>query len=73
MSKEPGAIHEGKLTAQWREENKDKLETPEQLLTRIKQEREARYDQQLQDWKAAVKGWEAKGKPGKKAIKPRRP
>ena len=25
----------GKLTAQWREENKDKLETPEQLLTRI--------------------------------------
>ena len=26
---------EGKLTAQWREENKDKLESPEQLLTRI--------------------------------------
>ena len=23
---------EGKLTAQWREENKDKLETPERLL-----------------------------------------
>ena len=36
---------EGKLTAQWREENKDKLETPEQLLARIKQEREARYEQ----------------------------
>ena len=32
---------EGKLTAQWREENKDKLETPERLLTRIKQERAA--------------------------------
>ena len=28
---------EGKLTAQWREENKDKLEKPEQLLARIKQ------------------------------------
>lgn len=26
---------EGKLTAQWREENKDKLESPERLLTRI--------------------------------------
>ena len=50
---------EGKLTAQWREENKDKLETPEQLLARIKQEREARYEQQLQEWKAAVKEWEA--------------
>ena len=48
---------EGKLTAQWREENKDKLETPEQLLARIKQEREARYGQQLQEWKAA-KEWE---------------
>ena len=32
---------EGKLTAQWREENKDKLGTPEQLLARIKQERKA--------------------------------
>ena len=32
---------EGKLTAQWREENKEKIETPEQLLARIKQERKA--------------------------------
>ncbi len=32
---------EGKLTARWREENKDTLETPEQLLARIKQERKA--------------------------------
>ena len=62
---------EGKLTAQWREENKDKLETPEQLLARIKQERVARYEAQLEDWKTAVKGWEAKGKPGKKPTKPK--
>ena len=26
---------EGKLTAQWREENKDKLETAEQLIVRV--------------------------------------
>ena len=52
---------EGKLTAQWREENKDKLEKPEQLLARIKQEREARYEQQLQEWKAAVKNGMQKG------------
>ena len=64
---------EGKLTAQWREENKDKLEKPEQLLARIKQEREARYEQQLKDWKAAVKEWEAEGKLGKKPSKPRKP
>ncbi len=30
---------EGKLTAQWREENKDKLESSEQLLARIQRER----------------------------------
>ena len=64
---------EGKLTAQWREENKDKTETAEKLLARIKQEREARYEVQLEDWKTAVKGWEAKGKPGKKPAKPRKP
>ena len=61
---------EGKLTAQWREENKDKLETPEQLLARIKQEREARYEQQLQEWKAAVKKWEEGGKSGKRPTRP---
>ena len=64
---------EGKLTAQWREENKDKLEKPEQLLARIKQEREARYEQQLKKWKAAVKKWEEGGKSGKRPARPRIP
>ena len=64
---------EGKLTAQWREENKDKLETPEQLLARIKQEREARYEQQLKEWKAAVKKWEEGGKSGKRPVRLRMP
>ena len=61
---------EGKLTAQWREENKDTLETPEQLLARIKQERAARYKQQLQEWKASVQTWEESGKSGIKPSKP---
>ena len=64
---------EGKLTAQWREENKDKLEKPEQLLARIKQERETRYERKLKEWKAAVKKWEGVGKLGKKPPKPREP
>ena len=64
---------EGKLTAQWREENKDKLETPEQLLARIKQEREARYEQQLQEWKKTVKEWEESGNPGKRPARPPKP
>ena len=61
---------EGKLTAQWREENKDKLETPEQLLARIKQERTGRYEQQLQEWKAAGKTWEESGEPSKRPARP---
>lgn len=62
---------EGKLTAQWREDNKDKLETPEQLLTRIQQEREKRYQAQLAEWETAVEKWEADGKEGKKPSKPK--
>ena len=61
---------EGKLTAKWREENQDKIETPQQLLTRIKQEREARYEQQLKEWKAAAKTWEENGDPAKRAARP---
>ena len=63
---------EGKLTEQWRKDNADKLETPEQLLARIQTERESRYQQQLNDWKQAVKDWEAKGKEGKKPSKPKK-
>ncbi|MDO9318254.1 MAG: restriction endonuclease subunit S [Gammaproteobacteria bacterium] len=61
---------EGKLTAQWREENKDKLESPEQLLARIQQERDVRYEQQLHDWQAAVSAWERSEDGSKKPTKP---
>ena len=64
---------EGKLTAQWRKDNADKLETPEQLLARIQTERETRYQQQLDEWKQAVKDWEVKGKKGKKPQNPIKP
>lgn len=43
---------EGKLTAQWRAANHDKLETADALLKRIQQERAQRYQQQLADWEA---------------------
>ncbi len=43
---------EGKLTAQWREQNSDKLESAEALLQRIQLERAERYQQQLADWQA---------------------
>lgn len=61
---------EGKLTAQWREDNKDKLESADDLLERIKKEREARYKQQLEDWQSSVVAWEKNGKGGPKPRKP---
>ena len=59
---------EGKLTAHWREQNKDKLETQQQLLARLKIGREARYQQNLQDWRASIKD-----SVKKKLRKPREP
>ncbi|MDO8369479.1 MAG: restriction endonuclease subunit S [Candidatus Nitrotoga sp.] len=40
---------EGKLTAAWREQNRDQLETAAALQKRIQQERAERYQQQLAD------------------------
>ncbi|MGO1618108.1 MAG: restriction endonuclease subunit S [Oceanisphaera sp.] len=64
---------EGKLTAQWRADNAEQLETPEQLLARIQTDRETRYQQQVNDWKKAVTDWKAKGEVGKKPSKPSKP
>ena len=55
---------EGKLTAQWRAENSDKLETATVLQKRIQTERQERHRQQLADW-------EAKGKHGSKPKVPK--
>lgn len=46
---------EGKLTAQWRKENQDKLETANALLKRIQQERAQGTQQQLLEWEASCK------------------
>ncbi|MCQ4308626.1 restriction endonuclease subunit S [Pseudomonas stutzeri] len=62
---------EGKLTAGWRAQNPDKLESAEALLAHIQQEREGRDQQLLQDWQAAQKEWEENGKVGSKPSKPK--
>ena len=64
---------EGKLTADWREENKDKLDTPEQLLACIKQERQAYYEMKLEDWKTAIARSGATTKRGRRPRKPNPP
>jgi type I restriction enzyme S subunit len=62
---------EGKVTAGWREDNKDKLESADELLDRITLERETHCQQKLKDWHIALKTWEQNGKEGKKPAKPR--
>ncbi|BAP77616.1 type I restriction-modification system specificity subunit [Pseudomonas sp. MT-1] len=62
---------EGKLTADWRAQNPDKLESADALLGHIQQERDGRYQQLLQDWQAAHKEWEENGKVGSKPSKPK--
>lgn len=60
---------EGELTKEWREKQTN-LPTAEELLKQIKQERQNHYNQQVEDWKKAVKEWEANGKKYRKPIRP---
>ena len=64
---------EGRLTADWRAQNADKLEAPETLLARIQRERDARYKATLDAWQDALAKWRADGEKGKKPAKPKRP
>ncbi|ESQ09944.1 MAG: hypothetical protein N838_35775, partial [Thiohalocapsa sp. PB-PSB1] len=63
---------EGRLTADWRAQNADKLEAPETLLARIQAERDTRYKAALDAWQDAVAEWRVNGEKGKKPAKPRR-
>ncbi|WP_170043954.1 restriction endonuclease subunit S [Brevirhabdus pacifica] len=64
---------EGRLTADWRAQNADKLEDPKTLLARIHHERDTRYKTALDTWQDALAQWRAHGEKGKKPAKPKRP
>ena len=66
---------EGKLTAQWREEQRrqGKLESADALLAKINAERSQRYQKELGIWQAEVEAWDANGKEEKKPRKPKKP
>ncbi|MCK0166966.1 restriction endonuclease subunit S [Jannaschia sp. S6380] len=63
---------EGRLTADWRARNTDKLEPPETLLARIQSERDTRYKAALDAWQTALTDWRANGEQEKKPAKPKR-
>lgn len=64
---------EGKLTAGWRADHRDLIESSDQLLARVRAEREARYEKQLSDWKTAVQKWESGNQKDSRPSKPRNP
>ena len=67
------AAFEGRLTADWRAKNPDKLESPEALLARIQEERASRHEATLRKWKQGVAEWKECGQVGRKPAKPKRP
>lgn len=64
---------EGRLTAEWRAENPDKLESPGAFLARIREERESCYKAALGNWEREVAEWRERGEVGRKPAKPKRP
>jgi type I restriction enzyme S subunit len=63
----------GKLTHKWREENKDKVGAPKQILACIKQRRDDLHKRLTEDWATGVRSWEEAGKAGAKPRQPMRP
>ena len=64
---------EGRLTADWRAANPDKLESPEVLVARIREERQECYRAVLDDWELALGRWHGNGGKGVKPAKPKKP
>jgi len=61
---------EGKLTADWRAANADKLETPEALLSRIRKERDDWYRSEHEAWETRCAEWDAGGRIGPRPSRP---
>ena len=64
---------EGRLTAQWRAKNPDKLEAPEVLLARVTEQRHGAYSLALRHWERARCKWREEGRLGKRPSKPKAP
>lgn len=66
---------EGKFTAKWREEKKrvGKLETGQDLLALVSNERATRYQIAMNEWHEKVKEWEKEETGGRKPSRPRKP
>ena len=64
---------EGRLTAAWRATNSERLESPNALQGRIREQRREYYKAALREWDRAVSQWRRGGGKGKKPAKPKAP
>ena len=67
------AAFEGRLTADWRAKNPDKLKCPEALLARVQEERASHYEAAVRKWEQEVAEWKEGGEVDRKPAKPKRP
>lgn len=63
---------EGRLTADWRAQNPDKLEDPETLLARISKERNSVYQAAIDEWEKAISQYRTDGERGNRPAKPKK-
>lgn len=63
---------EGRITADWRTENPDKVESPEVLLNRVREMRERRHGAAEKEWERRGAKWRAKHEQRKEPKRPRR-
>lgn len=61
---------EGELTKEWREKQTE-LPSAKELFEQIKEERQKHHEQQIEDWKKAVKTWKKNGEKDLMPIKPK--
>ena len=64
---------EGRLTADWRATNSEKLESPNALQGRIRERRRECYKAALHEWERTVSQWRRGGGKSKKPAKPKAP
>ena len=67
------AAFEGRLTARWRTENPEKLESPAMLLAKLREERDVEHQADFDDWQRRVTEWRTGGEVGKPPKRPRQP
>ena len=66
------AAFEGRLTADWRAKNRDKLESHEKLIARAEHERRTWRRVAVEEWTQEVEAWQSAGTKGPKPRQPER-